>query len=283
MVCSVSFLLPLPLQLSALHTMGFTTVVMALILGLQLALEAAMGGKFERWQWRQPRLLAEWSPGDEKERERLMGPHVTSHEHFFTVLVAVSIFQLNEMLRDAHDVELYSLYYALFYAVLANSMRYAARFNDDDASHKLLWTGFQFGLLLMLEGLGTSTTEPSLTLKLSAAAVFSLLALGFAARVAPAVPSAYHFVAVYAGANVASAVSLVASAVAPWFSKYALYFIVAMNLVLVDALLLLSSLNQVALDADYIVSRFNGLFMEVCGRHSPHEPLTELNEPDGHP
>ena len=49
------------------------------------------GGEFERWEWRPPQLLASLDDG---KREQLMGPHVTSHEHFFTVLVAVNIFQV---------------------------------------------------------------------------------------------------------------------------------------------------------------------------------------------
>ena len=64
---------------------------MVLILVLQLVIEAVMGGEFERWEWRRPRPLASW---DDAQREQLMGPNVTSHEHFFTVLVAVNIFQL---------------------------------------------------------------------------------------------------------------------------------------------------------------------------------------------
>ena len=143
----------------------------------------AQGGEFERWEWRRPHSLA--SLEDDGKREQLMGPHVTSHEHFFTVLVAVNVFQvscsagymltafvpvsfvpvsclvapthrltptqLNEMLRDTRAVDMYALYYCLFYGVLANSIRYAARFNDDDATHKLLWSAYQFGFLMMLE------------------------------------------------------------------------------------------------------------------------------------
>ena len=51
-------------------------------------------------------------------------------------------------------MEMYFVYFMVFYLVLQASMRYAARFNDNDASHKLLWSVYQFGLLLMLEFLG---------------------------------------------------------------------------------------------------------------------------------
>eukprot|EP00966_Prymnesium_polylepis_P253775 5865297-Prymnesium_polylepis.1 len=168
---------------------------------------------------------------------------------------------------------MYALYYAVFYGILANSIRYAARFNDDDATHKLLWTAYQFGFLLMLEGLGTSVSEPSLLLKLSSAAMHLLLALGFAARVAFALPAARPFVATFAAANLACAAAFAVAASFDSMDKPALYFVAAINLVVVDALLLLTSLGGgVQLHMGYIVSRMNGLYMEVLGVASKLAP-----------
>lgn len=69
-----------------------------------------------------------------------VGACVSSHEHLFTVLVAVAIFQLTEMLREDHNLQEYILQYLIFYIALSGSFSYASRFNDDDAVHKILWS-----------------------------------------------------------------------------------------------------------------------------------------------
>jgi hypothetical protein len=65
---------------------------------------------------------------------------VSSHEHLFTVLVAVAIFHLTEMLKKDQNLQQYILQYLIFYTALSASFTYASRFNDDDAAHKILWS-----------------------------------------------------------------------------------------------------------------------------------------------
>lgn len=48
-------------------------------------------------------------------------------EHFFTVLLAVAVFSINELLRAEQDLSLYILLYSAFYASLSSTLRYAAR------------------------------------------------------------------------------------------------------------------------------------------------------------
>ena len=65
---------------------------------------------------------------------------MSSHEHLFTVLVAVAIFHLTEVLKTDHNLQQYILQYFIFYTSLTFSFTYASRFNDDDAAHKILWS-----------------------------------------------------------------------------------------------------------------------------------------------
>eukprot|EP00966_Prymnesium_polylepis_P277941 6421690-Prymnesium_polylepis.1 len=57
------------------------------------------------------------------------------------------------------NVELYALKFMIYYGMLLHTMRYASRFNDDDAYHKLLWAGFQVSLLFLLEGAGADADK----------------------------------------------------------------------------------------------------------------------------
>ena len=72
-------------------------------------------------------------------------------EHFFSVLVAVAVFQLNEGLLEM-GIEMYVLRTFMLWSMLLHTMRYASTYNDEDGWHKLLWAVFQFVLLLVLEG-----------------------------------------------------------------------------------------------------------------------------------
>ena len=58
-------------------------------------------------------------------------------------------------------------------------------------------------------------------------------------------------------------------------SKPALYFCAIVNLLVVDALVLLTNLaGRVLIQIDYIVSRLSGLHMEVLGLETPRSPLS---------
>lgn len=110
----------------------------------------------------------------------------------------MAVFQLTELLQQTHNLHQYVFQYLVFYGVLASSFTYACRFNDDDAAHKILWSAYEFGLLLMLEGAGNETADrPWSLFKVATTGTFILLALGFFGRVAVGLPRARGFAAYF--------------------------------------------------------------------------------------
>ncbi|CAK0818928.1 unnamed protein product [Prorocentrum cordatum] len=87
-------------------------------------------------------------------------------------------------------MEQFFVYFMIFYLVLQASMRYAARFNDNDASHKLLWSLYQFGLLLMLEFLGAANRQ---SFEVATAGVFTLVGFVCSVRTAFHIPQVRLF------------------------------------------------------------------------------------------
>jgi hypothetical protein len=53
------------------------------------------------WTFAPPRLLTDW----EQLSTGIVNARVTTHEHFWSVLVAVTVFAMNEHLVETHDVE----------------------------------------------------------------------------------------------------------------------------------------------------------------------------------
>ena len=155
-LCSLVFLAPLAFRLPQLATSALVAANAVVLLAGLVASEFFLQPRtcmLKHWTIRPPRPLKTWDTA-----HHLVGANVTGLEHFFTVLSAVAVFQLNERLQEAEHtwatVELYALHFFVLYELLAHTMRYASHFNDDDLWHKFLWSAFQVALLLMLEGAG---------------------------------------------------------------------------------------------------------------------------------
>ena len=152
-VCSFGFLLPLIFSFSRAATVATTVGIQFLILLSQISCTLRSITEAPKWKCGKPRLLKDWQDLDSR-----IGAGVSSNEHFFTVLLAVAVFSLNESLAKTNDVQRYTVTFFTFAASLGSTMAYASRFNDEDAAHKLLWSVYELLLMLQLEGL---TADPS--------------------------------------------------------------------------------------------------------------------------
>jgi len=271
-LCAALFLLPLPLGLPPVAVAG--CVVLTQLLGLLgllgLAHRSAGAAALEAWRWRVPRLQDDWRDGG--------GARVSSHEHFFTVLLAVAVFAINEELAASRDIEAWALLYLTFYGTLASSVRYAARFNDDDGAHKLLWGLYSFVLLLVLQGMAAKPLREGVTLfKLAACAICSLTAIGFNARAAWHDARARRVVGCLAVADLAQAALFAfACSADEAATRRLLWASASLALLCEPAIVFASQLHALASRANfersalprnphYVVERLNGLLIEVLG------------------
>ena len=266
--CGLAFLLPVALGLPPLMAAIVAVVLQAAIfvggvvtaLAERKASEAYPVGDSHQhhltlWTWSKPRLLLEKTG------------HVTTHEHFFTVLIAVAVFSLNENLDATHDLVTYTNRWLLLYALLASSMRYAARYDASDGAHALLWMAFTFVFVILLMGLGNDGIHGEglfhgdLLFKSAVVLQFLLLACGFRLRAAIHLPRARFELACSSSIDVLFAVLAALDGLPA--------FVLPLATILAEPLLWLSatldSYHSVRPSLTYIVSRFNGLSMEVLG------------------
>ncbi|CAK9058643.1 unnamed protein product [Durusdinium trenchii] len=270
LACALAFLLPWLLDFTVNGTLILVMAIVSLALLSQLILERWLSEKKDfpsGWQWKRPRLLKDWTTLKE-----VIGPCLTSHEHFFTIMLAVVIYKLNENLGETKHVEIWVLLFFSFYIIFSASFVYAARFNDNDGAHKLIWSLYQFQLLFMLEGLSTDDEEVQFNiLALSSAAMFLLLSLGFFGRAAVGVRRARcwmgSFAVLYLFCDLIG--------VFGFFDRqhsYLLLFLVVAVVMLFDPFVFFVAKMFRAKEAwvlpmnmEYIISRFDGLILEVLG------------------
>jgi len=288
------FLVPIASDLGVDATLLFTVLVETAVVASQILIQKAMTGCIPaNWQWRRPRLLVDWQSQEvPRFRSFVASPRptespevvgVSSQEHFFTVLLAVCAFKLNADFRKSQDWQVYVQQLVIFYGVTLSTTRYASRFKDEDAAHKLLWSIYEFLLLLMLVGVAGATV-----------AVFLLLCIGFSGRMAVGIPRVRRFLAfVIVCHGLCAAFAFVALLLPEREARYARWA-PATILLLIDWIKVgidriariacvdapgaspapsprLTSggafwrLRDVPLNLEYIVARYNGLFMEVLG------------------
>eukprot|EP00746_Dinoflagellata_sp_MGD_P138201 gnl/MRDRNA2_/MRDRNA2_71895_c0_seq1.p1 gnl/MRDRNA2_/MRDRNA2_71895_c0~~gnl/MRDRNA2_/MRDRNA2_71895_c0_seq1.p1 ORF type:complete len:949 (+),score=114.72 gnl/MRDRNA2_/MRDRNA2_71895_c0_seq1:127-2973(+) len=267
-VASAGFLVLWYIELDLVVTLSSVVGIMVAILITIITTEWFMTGVFpEAWRFRKPRLLMDWQ---QVRSGRLVGAHVSTQEHYFTVLIAVCVFKLNLDLRESYDVELYILRFVIFYRILWGSMHYAARYNDDDAFHKIIWSLFAFGLLMMLEGLGVDHgRSPGFSIfKVSTAALFILLSVGFNGRPAVRIAEVRWFTACFVVVNAVCASLIFASCFMGTNEVQLLWVLFAVSAFgefLIDLVATYYDEFDVPINAEYIILRFNGLLMEVLG------------------
>lgn len=253
---SLTFLFPWVIGFSLSSTLAFVVFTMLILFALKVSVRAATAdtGAVHGWQWRRPQFT--------------LGQSVTSHEHFFTIMLAVCIFQLSALVGQNRDMEHFFVYFMIFYLVIQASMRYAARFNDNDASHKLLWSLYQFGLLLMLEFLGAADRQ---SFDVVTAGMFTLVGFLCSVRIAFHIPRVRIFCSYFATVYACMIIILIWDCV--HFhefnsSRWCLWVCIGLS-VLADWMVIgLSSFFDsfnIHTSIDYIVSRFDGLFIEVLG------------------
>eukprot|EP00440_Ansanella_granifera_P075942 gb/GFBE01082412.1/.p1 GENE.gb/GFBE01082412.1/~~gb/GFBE01082412.1/.p1 ORF type:complete len:862 (+),score=151.39 gb/GFBE01082412.1/:1-2586(+) len=272
---SFAFLLPLATELSAHGCMVVSIVLILAILCSEVAIQTITTSEVpEGWTWHTPRLIADWR---EIREGRASIATVSSQEHFFTVLFAVCVFQLNMDLRDNQDLEIYVLQFLIFLGILMTGKRYANRYGDEDLAHKILWSVYGFLLLLMLEGLAEHPTHTTLQgqrrlYKFAAMSVFLLFALGFKGRVLCSIPRARRFTGYFASCDLICAALICATCYMDYMSTEAMLRIVVGILMLQDWVFVIvtnfvtdKELWDVPMNIAYVVSRLNGLFMEVLG------------------
>jgi len=289
--CSFVFLAPLAFRLPQLTTSALVASTAVLLLAGTVFTEYTLADEshaefMKRWKFHPPRALKYLDTMKES-----IGAEVHALEHFFTVLFAVAVFQLNEgLINEEHtmaNVELYALKFMIYYGMLLHTMRYASRFNDDDAYHKLLWAGFQVSLLFLLEGAGADADKAWSLYKLMATIIFAAVGLFFSGRVVlqlkpttidngkTVVDGRYH--AAFFGIAALLQAGLMGATLP--FDGYCtpLLYAVVMVSVLTQPVGTVTSFITFKLDPakfrsryipfniDYVMERFNGLLIEVLG------------------
>ena len=278
--CAFGFLLPIVLGLGNTAGLVCIVLIMGILLALEVGVEIWAEGKLHGWDFQAPKLQVDWHNFATEGGKRAMnfvGAEVSSHEQFFTVLVAVSVFSINVAFVQKQDPWTYILTFAIFYGVLEASLTYSSRFSVEDATHKLKWTAYEIIFLLMLEGLTMDASGDSKLFKVTTAAMFFLMAIAFFGRVASTVPRARKFGAYYAVFYVLvgclhAARCFFPDLGAPLLWIYAGLWVMAtpyLHLLLMpredgsdEAARALAAFDVPA-NVDYIISRFNGLFMEI--------------------
>ncbi|KAL1515839.1 hypothetical protein AB1Y20_002455 [Prymnesium parvum] len=266
-LCSGLFMLAQWLPLGTVSVCACVVIVqMGSLIGLVLISAASHPASLDPWRWRRPRQLVDLMDAT--------GHLLGAREHFFTVLLAVAVFSINERLRATEDLQIYCLLYLAFYASLSSSLRYAARFNDDDGAHKVLWSVYSFLLLLVLQGMATVPLRAGVTLfKVAVASTFLFTALCFSGRAACRVPSAVA--AYFAGIDLLLALIFALSCFADEAgTRWLLWGFGAVALMcdpireLYGELFAVDEKRRKMLPKSslmYIVARFNDLLIEVLG------------------
>ncbi|KAL1524766.1 hypothetical protein AB1Y20_019649 [Prymnesium parvum] len=289
-LCSLAFLAPMAFRLPLLATSAVVTATAVALLACLVLSEWSLGdsaghGFMRGWRVLPPR------PCKTADTIRTnIGARVHGMEHFFSVLVAVAVFQLNEeLLRGAHSagaVEVYAVKFMILYGMLLHTMRYAARFGDDDGYHKLLWAGFQVALLLLLEGAGFGSERAWSMYKVTAALIFAALGLVFNGRVVLQLKEVVladgtavdgrHTAAFFMLASLVEALLLGASCLSDGFDMAVLLPLVAVILLThplftaVEQAIKAASRDRhkalfIPINIEYVVERFNELLIEVLG------------------
>lgn len=268
-VAAAAFLGPWVLGLGGLATVCWLTTEMAVLLALQVVLERFRLGKWpEGWLWRGPRLLTKRGERGTMLAE-VPGSEVSSHEGYFTVLLSVAIYMLNRDLAIDHDLVRYLYSLVISYYAIWSSVRYAARFKDEDLSHKVVWCLFEMTLLVAMEGLSATRTDASENhFSLGAACLFLMLAVCFSGRAVLNIRDARRFSGVWCAAHLCAASLLFAAYKFPMWRRE-LSSVVALMLLLSDAIgSLLFTLKRdwaMPMNHTYLVNRIDGMYMEVLG------------------
>ena len=279
-VCAFGFLMPLALDLGTTAGLIFNMSVMAILLLSEVCVEIYYEGKMYGWDIQHPKLQVDWHNFATEGGKRAMnfvGAHVSSHEHFFTVLVAVSVFSNNVAFVQNQNFTEYITSFCVFYGVLEASIIYSCRFSVEDATHKLKWTAYECIFLLMLEGLTLGTDTNSNLFKITTAAMFFLLAFAFFGRVAVSVPRARKFARFYTMLYIIIGCLHLARVMyvgldRPLLWAYCVMWLLATPLLNFfwmpkddgsEEAMRALALFDVPANVDYIISRFNGLFMEI--------------------
>jgi hypothetical protein len=97
---------------------------------------------FSGFRWREPRLVKDWA-----DLEKRTGANFSGQELFFNVCFAVLMGKLRGQLQTNQDVQAYAARWCAVWTLIASGADYATRFNDDDAFHRLFWSGYGFGLM----------------------------------------------------------------------------------------------------------------------------------------
>ena len=91
-----------------------------------------------------PALRKDWTQLD-KDQGRL-GGRITTEEALWGVLITMGIAGARDNIMETEDLEWLVLHFFILWGVVASSVNYAARFNDVDPWHYLLWALFLLGL-----------------------------------------------------------------------------------------------------------------------------------------
>mmetsp|Transcript_82305 Transcript_82305/g.266464 ORF Transcript_82305/g.266464 Transcript_82305/m.266464 type:complete len:914 (+) Transcript_82305:60-2801(+) len=282
LAAAAAFLGPWFLELSSMLSVCWLVVEMALLLLVQLLFERLrLDGPPPGWQWRRPQLLMPRPSADATAAvtaaaaaAAMAAPSqkVSSQEHFFTVLLAVAVLKLNLNLDSDRDVWQYFFSFVTVFFVIWSTIRYAARFKNEDLSHKLVWSVFEVALLLMLEGISATaaTSDPRAEglLSLATTSMFLVLALCFTGRAAWSIHEARPFCSVFMSQHLLCA-SL--SLLAFFFEEMRrpVHCAIAVFLFSADSLSALLFVFRrewyISMNHEYLVARVDGLLMEVLG------------------
>jgi hypothetical protein len=264
------FSVPLIFDLDVLITVITVLATAVFVIGAVLTIEYSFSHTVsEAWQWKAPKNQVEF-----EDQFKIRSPGVSSSEEFFTVLLAVAIYQLNYIASDdsysPHTFMRYVVRLLVFYTFIDATMWYSCRFGEDDASHKLTWVVVEYVLLLILEGLGGDPGGANSLYKIAVAGLYVFISLMFL-RVAYCSERSRRFSLFWGFVYSLSAVFSFGAAfqeggqVALFIPVVAIYFVA--QPVFYYGILWVASENRSAWDVppnlSYIVHRFNSLFMEV--------------------
>lgn len=270
LVASVVFLIPWLLDFSGFVSVVWLVLEMLLLLLVQLAIEKLKQNCTpDGWQWRRPQLSVVVHGGvPPATQDPVQDGKVSSQEHFFTVLFAVAVWKINSIIGTDRNIERYLLSLTVIFFVIWSTIWYAARFQDEDLSHKLIWSLFEFVLLLLLEGLSGEGDRAMTFFNVALTLMLLVLALLFTGRAAFHVPQARAFCTVFMLLRMLCAVFAFASIwMINW--RWVLGCVIAGLLFSSDTIAAFIFLKKrewyVWMNKGYLVSRIDGLFMEILG------------------
>ena len=133
----LGFALPPAFALGLIPTVAVLVATATLVIVSMLSIEYGYSHRVgEAWQWRSPTNQVDF---DDQFLKR--PPGISSSEEFFTVLLAVAIYQLNEAVTEddynSHTFVRYVTRLLIFYSLLDAILWYSCRFSEDDLSHKV--------------------------------------------------------------------------------------------------------------------------------------------------